>query len=60
MTILKTGERVDPAKTYIVAGWASVNEDTKGPAIWDVVGNYLEREQSVVVEENNSVIVRGV
>jgi sulfur-oxidizing protein SoxB len=60
MTILKTGERVDPTKTYVVAGWASVNEDTKGPAIWDVVGDYLEREQSVVVEENNSVIVRGV
>ncbi|MCP4089738.1 MAG: thiosulfohydrolase SoxB [Gammaproteobacteria bacterium] len=60
MTILKTGERVDPAKTYVVAGWASVNEDTKGPAIWDVVGDYLQREQSVVVEENKSVLVRGV
>ena len=59
MTILKTGEPVDPARTYVVAGWASVNEDTEGPAIWDVVGDYLEREQSVVVEENNSVVVRG-
>ena len=60
MTILKTGIKVDPAKEYTVAGWASVNEATQGPAIWDVVSDYLEREQTVVIEENRSVIVRGV
>ncbi|NCX84196.1 MAG: thiosulfohydrolase SoxB, partial [Rhodobacteraceae bacterium] len=37
LTLLKTGERIDPAKTYVVAGWASVNEGTEGPQIWDVV-----------------------
>ena len=30
MTLLKTGEAIDPAKTYVVAGWASVNEGTEG------------------------------
>ncbi|MCP4837738.1 MAG: thiosulfohydrolase SoxB, partial [Planctomycetes bacterium] len=34
MTLLKTGERIDPAKSYVVAGWASVNEGTEGPKIW--------------------------
>ena len=59
MTILKTGERVDPNKTYVVAGWASVNEGTEGPAIWDVVSDYLKRKGTVVMEENTSVKVIG-
>ena len=37
MTLLKSGEKIDPAKSYVVAGWASVNEVTEGPTIWDVV-----------------------
>lgn len=59
MTVLKTGEKVDPGKTYVVAGWASVNEGTQGPAIWDVVEDYLKREGTVVLEDNISVKVVG-
>ncbi len=59
MTILKTGEKVDASKTYVVAGWASVNEGTEGPAIWDVVGDYLKRKGTVVMEDNTSVKVVG-
>lgn len=59
MTLLKTGELIDPAKTYIVAGWASVNEGTEGPQIWDVVEDYIRKEGTVKVRENNSVKVVG-
>jgi len=59
MTLLKTGEKIDPAKTYIVAGWASVNEDTEGPAIWDVVENHIRRHGTVSVDPNTSVKVVG-
>lgn len=59
MTVLKTGEAVDPSKTYVVSGWASVNEGTEGPAIWDVVENYISREGTISLEENRSVIVQG-
>jgi sulfur-oxidizing protein SoxB len=45
MTILKTGTPVDPAKNYVVAGWASVNEGTEGPPIWDVVTDYVKRQK---------------
>jgi len=37
MTLLNSGEPIDPSRSYVVAGWASVNEDTEGPQIWDVV-----------------------
>lgn len=60
MTLLKTGELIDPDKNYVVSGWASVNEGTEGPAIWDVVSDYLTRVGTVKLEENRSVEVRGV
>ena len=59
MTLLKTGELIDPAKTYTVAGWASVNEGTEGPMIWDVVEDHIRKKGTVSVEPNNSVTVTG-
>jgi sulfur-oxidizing protein SoxB len=60
MTLLKTGEKIDPAKTYIVSGWASVNEGTEGPAIYDLVEKYIARKGTVSVEGNTSVKITGV
>ncbi len=55
MTVHKTGEAVDPAREYAVAGWASVNEGTEGPPIWEVVEKYLVRNPVVSIEQNRSV-----
>ncbi len=60
MTLLKTGEPIDPARSYVVAGWASVNEGTEGPPIWDVVENHIRKLGTVTVQDNNSVDVIGV
>ncbi|MGB7319028.1 MAG: 5'-nucleotidase C-terminal domain-containing protein, partial [Planktotalea sp.] len=60
MTLLKTGEKIDPSKTYVVAGWASVNEGTEGPQIWDVVENHIRAQGTVKLDPNNSVTVVGV
>ena len=59
LTLLNTGERIDPSRNYIVAGWASVNEGTDGPQIWDLVENYIRRNGSIKVNPNNSVKVIG-
>ncbi len=59
MTLLKTGEALDASKTYQVAGWASVNENTEGPQIWDVVENHIRKQGTVRVDPNNSVKVVG-
>ncbi|ARE41570.1 Sulfur oxidation protein SoxB [Rhodovulum sp. P5] len=59
MTLLKTGELIDPAKTYVVSGWASVNEGTEGPPIWQVVEDYIKRKGTVTVDPNKSVKVSG-
>lgn len=59
MTLLKTGEAIDPAKTYVVAGWASVNEGTEGPAIYDLVERYVARKGVVEVAPNTAVKTLG-
>jgi len=59
MTLLSTGEQIDPSKTYVVAGWASVNEGTEGPPIWDVVESHIRKQGNVSVAPNDSVKVSG-
>ena len=60
MTILKTGESIDPSKSYVVAGWASVNEGTEGPPIWDVLERHIRQLGVVSLPENKSVQIKGV
>ena len=60
MTLLKTGEPIDPARSYVVAGWASVNEGTEGPPVWDVVENHIKRIGTVSLDPNTSVDVAGL
>jgi len=59
LTLLKTGEPIDPGRTYVVAGWASVNEGTEGPQIWDVVESHIRKQGTVTVPENTSIKVLG-
>jgi len=59
VTLLATGEALDDAKSYVVAGWASVNEGTEGPDIWDVVENHIRALGTVSVGTNTSVQVTG-
>ena len=59
LTLLKTGERIDPDKSYMVAGWASVMQGTEGPQIWDIVENHIRKLGTVRVLENNSIKVFG-
>ena len=58
-TSSQTGAPIDPAKDYVVAGWASVNEGVDGPPVWELVEKYIARQQVVRVAPNTSVRVVG-
>jgi S-sulfosulfanyl-L-cysteine sulfohydrolase len=60
MTHLKSGKPIDPNKEYVVAGWASVNEGTQGPPVWELVERYVAAEKTVRVAPNSSVKISGV
>ncbi|MBS8227089.1 thiosulfohydrolase SoxB [Vannielia litorea] len=57
MTLLSSGEAIDPAKSYTVAGWASVNEGTEGPPIWDVVEAHIQKLGTVTATDHDNVKV---
>lgn len=60
MTLLKTGEPIDPKRNYVVAGWASVNEGVEGPAIYDLMQDWLAKQSTIDVKANQSVKITGV
>jgi sulfur-oxidizing protein SoxB len=47
MTLARTGEPIDATRTYVVAGWGSVNEGVSGPPVWDVVARHLKARKVV-------------
>lgn len=55
------GKPLDPAKTYQVAGWASVQpQGDELPDIWDVVAEYLRDRKVIDQVEVNLPTVRGM
>jgi sulfur-oxidizing protein SoxB len=59
MTLLKTGQPIDPSRKYVVSGWASINQGTEGPPIWEVVERYVARAKTVKIDENSAVKIVG-
>jgi len=59
ITHLKSGRPIEPTKDYTVAGWASVNEGTQGPPVWELVERYVAAEKSVRIAPNASVKISG-
>lgn len=57
MTLAATGEPIDPAKTYVVGGWASVNEGVEGPAIYNLMETFISKKGVVNVPDERSVRV---
>jgi sulfur-oxidizing protein SoxB len=60
LSSLRSGKPLDPAKDYVVSGWASVNEGTEGPAIWDVVMGHIQKKRVVAPRESGTVSVKGI
>lgn len=60
MIHLKTGKPIDASKNYVVAGWASVNQGTEGPAIYDLMENYITRLKVIPPLKNDTVKVVGM
>ena len=59
MTLLSSGDPIDASKSYTVGGWASVNEGTEGPPIYDLVSDYIRKKKVVNVQPNTNIKVIG-
>lgn len=55
------GKPIEAGKTYLVAGWASVNPQPDDlPQIWDVVAEYLRDKKTVTIDQVNTPVIKGV
>jgi len=54
------GRPIEPARTYVVAGWAAVSEGVTGEPIWDVVSRYLRANKTIRPPKLNLPRLTGV
>ncbi len=59
LRLLRQDAPLEAGKEYVVSGWASVNEGTEGPPIWDVVMRHVARKKTVAPAESAHVRVLG-
>jgi S-sulfosulfanyl-L-cysteine sulfohydrolase len=56
---LDDGSVIEESKTYRVAGWASINQQS-GKPVSDVLADYLRSQKTVKVKKLNSVALKGI
>ena len=59
MTLSASGEAIEAEKSYVVTGWASVNEGTEGPPIYEVVTDYVKSQSTLKAEPSGGVEIVG-
>jgi len=59
LMLTRTGKPLEPTKDYTVAGWASVNEGTQGPPVWDLVMAHIAKKKTVSPQDGGRVRVVG-
>lgn len=60
MVLNRTNEPIDPDRSYVVAGWASINEHVEGPAIYDLVENYISKKEVIRLDNAQAVKIIGM
>ena len=60
LVLTRTGAQIEAEKKYTVGGWASVNPDTQGPAIYDLLESYITAQGVVVPSADQSVMIDGM
>ena len=57
MRLTRNGKALEAGKTYSVAGWASVNENTgtKGTPVWELVREWIKDKKTVDLKPNDNI-----
>ena len=54
------GNKIEPNKTYMTAGWAQVDTVGEGRLMWDVAADYLRKQKTLTLEKVNHPTIKGV
>ncbi len=60
MRLVGSGDPIEADRSYVVGGWASVNENTEGPAIYDLMETHISKLGTVKVPESQAVKISGL
>jgi sulfur-oxidizing protein SoxB len=55
MTLARSGAPIEADKSYVVSGWASVDEGAQGPPVYDLLARHIERHQVIHIPESTAV-----
>ena len=47
-------------KKYTIGGWGSINPDVEGPAIYNVLEDFILDKQNISPMQNNPVTIKGI
>jgi sulfur-oxidizing protein SoxB len=57
--VTRTNAPLEADKRYVVSGWASVNEGTQGPPVWEPIAAWIEAQKTVRIEPSGAVRLIG-
>ena len=60
LSLLSSGEKIEAQKKYTIGGWGSINPDVKGPAIYNVLEDYILDKRNISPKQNNPVTIKGI
>ncbi len=60
MRLTRNGDPIEAERTYVVGGWASVNEGTEGPAIYDLMETHISKLGTVNLPQNQTIEIVGL
>jgi len=60
LSLLSNGEKIEAQKKYTIGGWGSINPDVEGPAIYNVLEDYILDKQNISPMQNNPVTIKGI
>ena len=60
LEIIKSGDKIEPTKTYVVGGWGSVKKNTQGPPMYKLLEKYITRKKLIKPNHARNVKVLGV
>ena len=55
----RTNTPLEADKRYVVSGWASVNEGTQGPPVWEPIAAWIAARKTVRIEPSGAVRLIG-
>ena len=58
--LIRNGKQIEDNKNYVVSGWGSVNENVEGPAIYNLLENYINKKRLIKPLNPGSVKIIGM